>query len=57
MTFVGPSPENIASFGLKHVARSLAVQAGVPVVPGSDGLVESEADLIENARRIGFPLC
>lgn len=56
MVFVGPSPTTIEAFGLKHIARSLAVQAGVPVVPGTPGLVESEASAVEDARHIGFPV-
>ncbi|KAK8015770.1 urea carboxylase [Apiospora marii] len=39
--FVGPSPESIEQFGLKHTARTLATQAGVPVVPGSKGLLRN----------------
>jgi acetyl/propionyl-CoA carboxylase alpha subunit len=54
--FVGPSPEAIESFGLKHKARDLAVQAGVPIVPGTKGLVESEEEAIKEADRLGYPV-
>ncbi|KAK7937864.1 urea carboxylase [Apiospora aurea] len=42
--FVGPSPESIEQFGLKHTARALATKAGVPVVPGSEGLLGNADD-------------
>ncbi|KAI9844288.1 MAG: hypothetical protein M1837_005698 [Sclerophora amabilis] len=54
--FVGPRPEDIESFGLKHKARELAVKAGVPVVPGSDGLVKSEDEAVQIATKLGFPV-
>ncbi|KAK8091910.1 urea carboxylase [Apiospora hydei] len=42
--FVGPSPESIEQFGLKHTARALSTAAGVPVVPGSTGLLGNADD-------------
>ncbi len=56
MVWVGPSPESIESFGLKHTARDLATKAGVPVVPGSKGLIASEDDAIKESQRLGFPV-
>ncbi|KAK3066748.1 hypothetical protein LTR53_016771 [Teratosphaeriaceae sp. CCFEE 6253] len=56
MVWVGPSPEAIEAFGVKHVARELAEKAGVPIVPGTKGLVESEDDAIKESERIGFPV-
>ncbi|KAL8764627.1 MAG: hypothetical protein Q9194_006931, partial [Teloschistes cf. exilis] len=56
MAWVGPSPESIESFGLKHTARKLAVKADVPVVPGSDGLIASEEDAVNESERLGFPV-
>jgi len=56
MVWVGPSPESIKSFGLKHTARDLATKAGVPVVPGSKGLIASEDDAIKESERLGFPV-
>ncbi|KAK8123421.1 urea carboxylase [Apiospora kogelbergensis] len=44
LNFVGPSPASIEQFGLKHTARELATQAGVPVVPGSQGLLRDVDD-------------
>ena len=56
MVWVGPSPESIESFGLKHTARDLATQAGVPIVPGSKGLITSEEDAVRESKRLGFPV-
>ena len=54
--FIGPSPESMEKLGDKASARAMAVAAGVPVVPGSDGLIESEHAAIEAARKIGYPV-
>jgi acetyl-CoA carboxylase biotin carboxylase subunit len=54
--FIGPSPEAMEKLGDKSTAREMAVAAGVPVVPGSDGLIDSNADAIAAARKIGFPV-
>ena len=54
--FIGPSPEAMQKLGDKNEARSLANQAGVPVVPGSDGLIENEKEAIAVAEQIGFPV-
>ena len=55
-TFIGPSPEAMEKLGDKNSAREMAVAAGVPVVPGSDGLLETQEDAIAAARKIGFPV-
>ena len=54
--FIGPSPEAMEKLGDKNTAREMAIAAGVQVVPGSDGLIESEEDAIRSARKIGFPV-
>lgn len=54
--FIGPSPEAMNLLGDKNQARSLAREAKVPVVPGSDGLVESESEAISLAGEIGYPI-
>lgn len=56
ITLLGPSVEVIRDMGLKHRARMLAVEADVPVVPGSDGLVRSEEEAIDAANRIDYPV-
>ncbi|KAL4934449.1 bifunctional urea carboxylase/allophanate hydrolase [Aspergillus undulatus] len=56
MVFVGPSPESIEAFGLKHTARELATKAGVPIVPGSQGLVTSEDEAVTVSQSLGFPV-
>jgi len=56
LTFVGPSPEAINLMGAKAVARDTVSAAGVPVVPGSNGLVNSLEEAIEIARQIGYPV-
>ena len=54
--FIGPSPQAMEKLGDKNTARSMAIEAEVPVVPGSDGLVDTDASAIEIARSIGFPV-
>lgn len=54
--FIGPDPETIASVGNKANARALALRAGAPVVPGSDGPVENEATALRVAKEIGYPV-
>ena len=55
VVFVGPTPRQLRQFGLKHEARALAEQAGVPLTPGS-GLLDSVAHALTEAERIGYPL-
>jgi urea carboxylase len=55
LCFVGPRAEHIRAFGLKHEARRLAEENGVPLLPGS-GLVASVELAWEEARRIGYPV-
>ncbi len=54
--FVGPTPEVLELFGDKVAARKLAIEAGLPVLPGSDGPVKPGPSLKKEAKRIGFPL-
>ena len=56
ITFIGPSPEAMEQLGDKIAARKLAIAAKVPVVPGSDGPIENEADAIKLANKIGYPI-
>jgi urea carboxylase len=56
MVFCGPSPKCIEDFGIKHTARELAAKADVPIVPGTKGLVGSEDEAVEEAKKLGFPV-
>jgi len=56
ISFIGPSPENIRLGGDKSKARQIMKKKGVPVVPGSDGPVESVGAAHKMAKKIGFPI-
>src|SRR3954469_11847506 len=55
IAFIGPTPEQIRAFGLKHTARALATQAGLPLLPGTD-LLTNVAQARRAAKRIGYPV-
>jgi acetyl-CoA carboxylase biotin carboxylase subunit len=54
--FIGPPSQTIHLMGDKNSARAYARKAGVPVTPGSDGIVEDEKEAIKVAKKIGYPL-
>lgn len=54
--FIGPSPEVIDKMGNKANAREMMKKANVPVVPGSDGTVDTVDDAIKMAKKIGYPV-
>ncbi|QYF85717.1 acetyl-CoA carboxylase biotin carboxylase subunit [Brevundimonas sp. PAMC22021] len=56
MSFIGPRPEHIRIMGDKITAKQTAKDAGIPVVPGSDGEVETVEAAVEASKSIGFPL-
>jgi len=56
ITFIGPSPQVIRMMGDKNEARRTMIAAGVPVTPGSNGLIEDEQTALQEARRIGYPV-
>jgi acetyl-CoA/propionyl-CoA carboxylase biotin carboxyl carrier protein len=56
LTWVGPPPSAIRTMGDKAAARRLAVELGVPVIPGYDGDDQSDAALRRAAGRVGYPL-
>jgi urea carboxylase len=55
IAFIGPTSENIRTFGLKHSARALAAAHGVPLAPGTE-LLTDEEEAAKAAREIGFPV-
>ncbi|ASB88500.1 acetyl-CoA carboxylase biotin carboxylase subunit [Bacillus sonorensis] len=56
VTFVGPTAAAISKMGTKDVARETMQQAGVPIVPGSKGIIENIEDAVSLARDIGYPV-
>ncbi|MCT2399540.1 urea carboxylase [Novosphingobium mangrovi (ex Huang et al. 2023)] len=55
IVFIGPTTDNIRTFGLKHSARALAAAHDVPLAPGTE-LLTSEAEAVSAAHDIGFPV-
>ncbi|MBD0343712.1 MAG: acetyl-CoA carboxylase biotin carboxylase subunit [Coleofasciculus sp. Co-bin14] len=56
ISFIGPSPEAIRAMGDKSTAKETMIRAGVPTVPGSEGLLMSEREAHAIARKIGYPV-
>ena len=56
ITFIGPTPAHMRVMGDKVAAKDEAKRLGIPVVPGSDGSVDTEAEALKLAEEIGFPL-
>jgi len=56
ITFVGPSPEAITKMGTKDIARETMKEAGVPIVPGSTGIIKDTDEALDLASKIGFPV-
>lgn len=54
--FIGPKPDVIASMGIKERARAIMKDYGVPILPGSEGVLKTPEEAIETAARIGFPV-
>ncbi len=55
VVFIGPSADHIETFGLKHRARAIAQQQGVPLLPGTD-LLSDRALALQQAEQIGYPI-
>lgn len=56
IAFIGPSAEIIEKMGDKQTARQMMIRSGVPVVPGSDGLIETLKEAKAAAEKIGYPV-
>ncbi len=56
ITFIGPKPDVIERMGNKAEARATMKAAGVPLLPGTEGIISSPADATQVARQIGFPV-
>jgi acetyl-CoA carboxylase biotin carboxylase subunit len=56
ITFIGPPPEAMEKMGAKDVARATVLRVGVPVVPGSDGVIGSIEEALPLAESIGYPV-
>ena len=56
ISFIGPTPEAIRAMGDKSTAKETMQKAGVPTIPGSDGLVLSEQEALAIAKEIGYPV-
>jgi len=55
IVFIGPTPEQMRHFGLKHLAREIARTSGVALLPGS-GLISDSEEALREAARIGYPV-
>ncbi|MBI4880098.1 MAG: acetyl-CoA carboxylase biotin carboxylase subunit [Planctomycetes bacterium] len=56
ITFIGPPPQTIELVGNKARAKETAREAGIPVIPGSKSIIESEAAALDEARRLKYPV-
>lgn len=56
LTFIGPKPEVIRAMGLKQRARAEMRESGVPILPGSDGILKSVEEAQHTAEEIGYPV-
>lgn len=56
ITFIGPTPEAMRALGDKAIARDTMKAAGVPITPGSDGLIHHEKDAVKIAHKLKYPV-
>ena len=56
ITFIGPKPEQMRAMGDKATARDTMKKAGVPITPGSEGIIDTEEEALEIAHQIRYPV-
>jgi acetyl-CoA carboxylase biotin carboxylase subunit len=56
LKFIGPAPDIIAAMGIKERARTIMKEHGVPILPGSEGVLGGPEEALEIAERIGYPV-
>ena len=56
LRFIGPTPEVIRKMGSKELARTAMAQGGVPILPGSKGILQTLEEALETAEKIGYPV-
>ena len=56
ITFIGPPPESMRLMGEKEKARNAMKNFGVPILPGSDGVLPGDAEALAAAQEVGFPV-
>jgi len=56
LKFIGPTPDVIHSMGVKERARAMMRDAGVPILPGSDGVIKTDEEALATAEAIGYPV-
>lgn len=54
--FIGPNPESVRLMGDKSLARETIRKAGIPLIPGSRGVIQNQEDALRTAKRIGYPV-
>lgn len=54
--FIGPRPESIRMAGEKSQARTEASKAGIPIIPGSKGIIKNQEDALKTAKKFGYPV-
>jgi acetyl-CoA carboxylase biotin carboxylase subunit len=56
ITFIGPKPQVIRTMGMKQLARAAMKKAGIPILPGSEGILKSAEEAFALAEKIGYPV-
>ncbi|HEV8147798.1 MAG TPA: acetyl-CoA carboxylase biotin carboxylase subunit [Bryobacteraceae bacterium] len=56
LKFIGPTPDVIRRMGSKQIARTAMQEAGVPILPGSQGILKNVEEALETAEQVGYPI-